>query len=171
MDLDRRSEFVLAGTADIEYEMGISKPRKRPMSDDTDLTVHIELTAEVVSAYVSNNPLAADQLPGLIASVYNGISGLASGAPAGEEAEVAAEPAVSIRKSLKSDQLTCLECGKTFKSIRRHLNTSHDLTPQQYREKWGLKSDYPMVAPEYSATRSKMALDLGLGRKSKAAAD
>ena len=151
--------------------MGRSKPRKRPMSADTDHTVHIELTAEVVSAYVSNNPLAADQLPGLIASVYNGISGLASGAPADEEAEAAAEPAVSIRKSLKSDQLTCLECGKTFKSIKRHLNTSHELTPDQYRERWGLKSDYPMVAPEYSATRSKMALDLGLGRKSKAAAD
>ena len=128
---------------------------------DNDQT--IELAANVVAAYVAKNPVAADQLSTLIRNVHSSLHSLTDEA-APVEAEKP-EPAVSIRKSLKDDHLICLECGKKFKSIKRHINASHGLTPDEYRTRWDLKPDYPMVAPAYAATRSNLAKTLGLGRK------
>ena len=128
-------------------------------SDSGDLT---HLTAHVVGAYVSQNPLSPGDLPKVIADVYAALAGL-GGMPA--EPEPARTPAVPVRRSIQPDALTCLECGKKFKSLKRHLMTHHELTPQQYRERWSLSRDYPMVAPNYSATRSGLAKAAGLGRK------
>lgn len=123
----------------------------------------VELTARIVSAYVSNNPISATELPRMIAEVHATLSNLGSAAvPRVEEKPV---PAISIRKSVTPDFLICLEDGKKFKSLKRHLATHYELTPDQYRAKWGLAADYPMVAPNYSATRSRMAHAIGLGRK------
>ena len=132
---------------------------KKFMSDDDQTT---EITAEIVSAYVTRNNVAPDQLAPLIQSVYGCINTLAEPTPTEVDAP---EPAVSIRKSLRDDHLVCLDCGKKFKSIKRHLGTAHGLTPEEYRERWGLRSDYPVVAPTYAATRSKLAKSFGLGRK------
>ena len=133
------------------------------MTTDNNNTLTLELTADVVSAYVNNNPLAADQLPNLITTVYECLSGL--DAPKADPVAERGEPAVSIRKSLQDDHLVCLEDGKKFKSLKRHIRTSHGLTPEQYRERWGLKPDYPMTAPAYAERRSKLAKKIGLGRK------
>ena len=123
----------------------------------------MELTSEVVSAYVSNNPLAATDLPGLISNVYTALQST-SGPAAIPESEKQ-KPAVSIRKSLSHEYLICLEDGKKFKSLKRHLKTHYDLSPEAYREKWGLPADYPMVAPAYAEQRSKLAKEMGLGQK------
>jgi predicted transcriptional regulator len=128
------------------------------MTDETLLT----LTADIVSSHVSNNDVASDQLAGLIQSVYSSLEGLGKSAPVIEEK---LEPAVSIRSSVKADAITCLECGKKFKSLKRHLGTSHGLTPADYRARWSLGRDYPMVSPAYAAQRSDMATRIGLGRK------
>lgn len=124
----------------------------------------IGLTAEIVAVYVSNNPVPTNELPNLIASTHAAIAGLSAGGsvPPPEEKPV---PAVSIRKSVTPDFLICLEDGKKFKSLKRHLATHYDLTPDQYRQKWNLPADYPMVAPNYSAARSALAKTMGLGRK------
>lgn len=133
------------------------------MTNETDNHVALaELTAEVVSAYVSNNPLPAASLPDLIASVHTSLTGLIK--PAALPAEPLV-PAVNPKRSVFPDYIICLEDGKKFKSLRRHLNTDFGLTPDQYRAKWGLPQDYPMVAPEYSDRRSAMAKATGLGRK------
>lgn len=124
-----------------------------------------ELTTTIVAAYVGNNPVARDKLPEIIQSVHSSLGALS--APTVLEPSEPQEPAVSIKKSLNKDRIVCLECGKAFKSIKRHLGTSHELTPVAYREKWNLKSDYPMVAPEYAARRSHMAKGFGLGLKPK----
>ena len=121
-----------------------------------------ELTADVVSAYVTNNPLPAASLPDLIASVHLSLSGLSQPATLSVEPLV---PAVNPKKSVFPDYIVCLEDGKKFKSLKRHLRTDFGLTPDQYRAKWGLPHDYPMVAPEYSDRRSAMAKATGLGRK------
>jgi predicted transcriptional regulator len=123
----------------------------------------IELSSEIVAAYVGHNALSPTDLPKLIAEVYAALKGLGAG-PAASEAE-APKPAVPVRRSINPDYLICLEDGKKFKSLKRHLMTHHHLTPLQYREKWGLPADYPMVAPNYSATRSSLAKSSGLGRK------
>jgi predicted transcriptional regulator len=123
----------------------------------------IELSSEIVAAYVGHNALSVADLPKLIADVYTALKSLGSG-----QAVVAAEPlkpAVTVRRSVTPEHLTCLEDGKKFKSLKRHLMTHHNLTPQQYRDKWNLPVDYPMVAPNYSATRSTLAKSSGLGRK------
>lgn len=122
----------------------------------------VELTADVVSAYVANNPVPVTGLPDLIASVHASLSGI--GQP---EAQPAAElvPAVNPKKSVFPDYLICLEDGKRFKSLRRHLNVDFGLSPEEYRTKWNLPHDYPMVAPNYSATRSALAKAAGLGVK------
>ena len=128
---------------------------------DDKLTV-IEMAAEIVSAYVEKNSLPADQLPDLIRQVHGALANIGSGAP-----EVSAEkqsPAVSVRKSISPDFLICLEDGRKFKSLKRHLRTKYDLSPEQYRAKWGLPKDYPMVAPNYAAARSKLAKNMGLGQ-------
>lgn len=121
----------------------------------------VELTASVVSAYVSNNSISSFDLPGLIASVHASIRGLS--APAVQEAEKLVPP-VSIKKSVTPDYLISLEDGKRYKSLKRHLS-GRGLTPAEYRAKWGLPQDYPMVAPNYAAQRSELAKSMGLGRK------
>ena len=123
----------------------------------------LEMTADIVSAYVSNNPVPVAELARIIADTYEAISKL-QGAPA-PKAEEKPTPAVPIRKSVTPDFIICLEDGKKFKSLKRHLGTHYDLSPDAYRAKWGLPSDYPMVAPNYAAVRSTMAKAIGLGRK------
>jgi predicted transcriptional regulator len=129
---------------------------------DQDATV--ELTAEIVSAYVSNNRVSVAELPDLIASIHNSLNALGEPvlAPVIDEPLV---PAVSIKKSITPDYIICLEDGKHFKSMKRHLATKFGMTPDEYRRKWNLPSDYPMVAAGYAAKRSELALSLGLGRK------
>ena len=127
---------------------------------DADL---VGLSTDIVAAYVSHNAVSPTDLPKLIAEVHGALRALHS-----NEAPVVVEelrPAVPVRKSVATDYIICLEDGKKFKSLKRHLRTHYNLSPEEYREKWGLPSDYPMVAPSYSATRSKLAKDNGLGRK------
>ena len=121
-----------------------------------------ELTAEIVSAYVGSNLVSRENMPALIADIY---SALAKAPTAGEPESKPQEPAVLVRKSVTPDRIICLEEGKAFKSLRRHLNNEHGLTPQEYRQKWDLPWDYPMVAPNYAKARSELAKALGLGRK------
>jgi predicted transcriptional regulator len=128
---------------------------------DNDL---IDLSTEIVAAYVSHNALSVADLPKLISDVHVALKGLKSSVAAPEQMEEQ-KPAVPIRKSVAAEYIICLEDGKKFKSLKRHLRTHYDLSPEQYREKWGLPADYPMVAPNYSATRSRLAKDNGLGRK------
>lgn len=123
----------------------------------------IELTADVVSAYVSNNPVPLAELPSLISNVHSALQ-QQTAAPAQEASELQ-KPAVPIKKSVTPDYIICLEDGKQFKSLKRHLSTHHGLSPDEYRAKWGLPADYPMVAPNYAAARSALAKSMGLGRK------
>jgi predicted transcriptional regulator len=125
----------------------------------------IELATDIVSAYVSNNSVAAVELPSLIKDVYGALSRVTTG-EAAVPAE-AAKPAVPVKKSITPDYIVCLEDGKQFKSLKRHLRTQYSLSPEQYREKWNLAADYPMVAPNYAAARSKLAKQMGLGQQRK----
>lgn len=124
---------------------------------------NIELTAEIVSAYVSNNPVPAAELAALIAAVHSALVTLAT--PSAPEPEKAQKPAVNPKKSVFPDYIVSLEDGKHYKSLKRHLMANFGLTPEEYRSKWGLPSDYPMVAPNYAAARSALAKQMGLGRK------
>ena len=126
----------------------------------------ITLTADIVAAHVSNNSVAVSDIPTLIANVHTALSGLGGRAPA---PEVRAEPAVSIRASIKPDYIVCLDDGKKLKLLKRHLMTHYGITPDEYRAKWGLPADYPMVAPNYAALRRGLAVKIGLGRKRKVA--
>ena len=121
----------------------------------------ITLTSDIVAAHVSNNDVGVDDVPALIRNVYGALSGLGA-APAVEEKP---EPAVSIRSSVKNDHIVCLEDGKKMKMLKRHLMTDHGLTPAEYRARWGLNADYPMVAPDYAEKRRTLAKEIGLGRK------
>ena len=123
----------------------------------------IELTASIVSAYVSNNPVPAAELSALIGQVHTALTRVSSGH--GELPGDGHKPAIPVKKSITSDYIICLEDGKKFKSLKRHLRTRYKLTPEQYREKWGLGSDYPMVAPNYAAARSRLAKQMGLGQQ------
>ncbi len=121
----------------------------------------ISLTADIVSAHVSNNSVAVTDLPALIQNVHNALNGLS-----GEEQDAASrkqEPAVSIRSSVKPDYIVCLEDGKKLKMLKRHLMTHYQMTPDEYRQKWGLGADYPMVAPNYAEQRRSLAKSIGLG--------
>lgn len=123
----------------------------------------IELAAEIVSAYVSNNSVPAAELPALINDVYSALTRVGS-----VPVDVAPEPqkpAISVKKSINNDFIICLEDGKKFKSLKRHLRTQYNMSPDQYREKWGLPADYPMVAPNYAEARSRLAKEMGLGQK------
>lgn len=124
----------------------------------------IELTADIVSAYVAKNSIPMNELSKVIGSVHVALQNLAAGAMA-TPIEPPKEPAVTIRKSVTAEQITCLDCGKGFKSLKRHIRTEHDLSPDAYREKWGLKVDYPMVAPAYAERRSELAVSMGLGQQ------
>lgn len=123
----------------------------------------MELTTQIVAAYVGNNPIQSSDLPGLIERVHKSLTDL--GDPSA--AQTALKPAVPVKKSITDDYLICLEDGEKFKSLRRHLRAKYDLSPEDYREKWGLPADYPMVAPSYARQRSKLAKKMGLGQSRK----
>jgi predicted transcriptional regulator len=127
-------------------------------ADDTLLT----LTADIVAAHVSNNSVAVNDLPTLIQNVHGALTGIAS---AGAAPEAKPEPKVSVRASIKPDYIVCLEDGKKQKMLKRHLMTNHGMTPDEYRQKWGLAADYPMVAPNYAEQRRALAKSIGLGTK------
>jgi predicted transcriptional regulator len=133
------------------------------MADNESGGTFIELTAEIVSAYVSNNPVPAGDLSALINQVHSALTRVCGG-----QHDLAAEPpkpAIPVKKSVAPDYIICLEDGKKFKSLKRHLRTHYKMTPEQYREKWGLGPDYPMVAPNYAAARSHLAKQMGLGHQ------
>jgi len=123
----------------------------------------VELAADIVAAYVGNNAVPSGELPNLINDVYKALSSAVDGSKPKEVVEE--KPAVPIRKSVTPDHIVCLEDGKKFKSLKRHLRTHYDMSPEQYREKWGLPADYPMVAPNYAQARSSLAKKMGLGQR------
>ena len=123
----------------------------------------VDLTASIVSAYVSNNPTTASEIPALISQIHAALVRVSNGAA--EVPPEPAKPAVSVKKSMTSDYLVCLEDGKRFKSLKRHLRSQYNMSPEQYREKWGLPADYPMVAPNYAVARSQLAKKMGLGQQ------
>jgi len=125
----------------------------------------VRLAAEISAAYVSGNPVPAQDLPALIRIIHNTLAELAGGVAAAPE--VAQEPAIAIKKSVTADYIVCLEDGKKFKSLKRHLRTRYGMTPDEYRTKWGLAHDYPMVAPNYAKERSNLAKRMGLGQSRK----
>ena len=131
------------------------------MSDETNDDTLITLTADIVAAHVSNNSVAVNDLPQLINNIHGALAGLSGRAAP----EVKQEPKVPIRSSIKPDYIVCLEDGKRLKMLKRHLMTHYQMTPDQYRQKWGLNSDYPMVAPNYAEQRRTLAKAIGLGTK------
>lgn len=131
------------------------------MSQDNNSEL-LGLTTEIVAAHVSNNSVNAADLPNLIHSVYSALSGIGSGKSFSGERP---QPAVPIKKSVSDDYIICLEDGKKLKMLKRHLMSHYNMTPEQYRERWGLPADYPMTAPNYAAARSKLAKKIGLGSK------
>tara|TARA_B100000809_G_scaffold84702_1_gene83197 strand:+ start:335 stop:832 length:498 start_codon:yes stop_codon:yes gene_type:complete len=135
--------------------------KKDDFESDTQAML-IQMTSEVVAAYVSNNPVQANDLPNVISRVHSTMRDLSFGHV--EEMPKETNPAVSVRKSITPDYLVCLEDGKRFKSLKRHLRSKYNLSPEEYREKWGLPSDYPMVAPNYAKQRSELAKKMGLGQ-------
>ena len=122
----------------------------------------IKLTAEIVSAYVSNNTVPSVDLPALIGQVHSALSRVSTGQ--GDNSFEPPKPAISVKKSITPDHIVCLEDGKKFKSLKRHLRSKYNMTPEQYRDKWNLPADYPMVAPNYAVTRSTLAKKMGLGQ-------
>ena len=124
---------------------------------------YIELTADIVSAYVSNNSVSAGDISTLISQVHSALLRVSNGQ--GEVVSETLKPAVAVKKSITPEFLICLEDGKKFKSLKRHLRTQYNMTPEHYREKWGLAPDYPMVAPKYAEARSQLAKQMGLGQQ------
>jgi len=122
----------------------------------------IELTANIVSAYVGNHSVPPGEIPGLISQIHSALSRVSSGADLMAEP---LKPAIPVKKSITPEYLVCLEDGKKFKSLKRHLRTQYNMTPEQYREKWDLPADYPMVAPNYAQARSALAKQMGLGQQ------
>lgn len=134
--------------------------------EDQELNL-IELTADIVAAHVGNNNVSINDVATLVAKVHEALAGLGSSTVSGQQAseEQRLEPAVSVRSSIKPESLTCLVCARKQKTLKRHIANAHGMTPAQYRETFGLKADYPMVAPDYSARRSEMAKSIGLGQQ------
>jgi predicted transcriptional regulator len=130
------------------------------MPDDKPSPELLELTTKVVAAHVANNPIAVTDVPGLIATVHQALATLGPEEPAPRP-----EPAVPIKQSVKPEYIVCLDDGKKLKMLKRHLRTAYNMTPAEYRERWGLPRDYPMVAPNYAKKRSELAKKIGLGRK------
>jgi predicted transcriptional regulator len=128
----------------------------------------VELTADIVAAYVSNHVVPVGDLSNLISDVHSALSNTSSPTPVAAAVEKP-KPPVSIKKSIEDDYLICLEDGQKFKSLKRHLMTHYNMTPDEYREKWGLPADYPMVAPAYAEARSRLAKEMGLGQRRKRA--
>jgi predicted transcriptional regulator len=133
------------------------------MSEPASNPTFIELTASIVSAYVSNNTVPAEDLSALIGQVHSALTRVSG--DQGDAGSEALKPAISLRKSVTPDYIVCLEDGKKFKSLKRHLRTQYNMTPEQYRDKWNLAPDYPMVAPNYAAARSRLAKQMGLGQQ------
>ncbi|MBL8589247.1 MAG: MucR family transcriptional regulator [Methylobacteriaceae bacterium] len=133
------------------------------MPESTTSANYIELAADIVSAYVSNNTVSAGDLPVLINDVHSALLKVTAGLAVGPTEPP--RPAVPPKKSIFSDYIICLEDGKRFKSLKRHLRTKYNLSPEQYRDKWGLPPDYPMVAPNYAKARSQLAKEMGLGQQ------
>jgi predicted transcriptional regulator len=133
------------------------------MADNPGENSYIQLTANIVSAYVSNNTVSSAEIPNLISQVYSALTRVSNGQvpPPAEPMK----PAVPVKRSITAEYLVCLEDGKRFKSLKRHLRTQYKLTPDQYRAKWNLPPDYPMVAPNYAAARSQLAKQMGLGQQ------
>ena len=125
----------------------------------------IDMTAEIVSAYVGNNEISAAELPSLIQQVYVSLADVSQGVVLSDNEPL--KPAIAVKRSISSDYIVCLEDGKKFKSLKRHLRAHYDMSPDEYRTKWGLPKDYPMVAPNYAQARSALAKQMGLGQKSK----
>ncbi len=130
------------------------------MPDDKPTAELLELTTKIVAAHVSHNAIAVTDVPGLISTVHQAIATVGT-----EEAAPKPKPAVPIKQSVKSEYIVCLDDGRKLKMLKRHLRTAYNMSPDEYRQKWGLPSDYPMVAPKYAAVRSKLAKKIGLGRK------
>lgn len=141
----------------------ISRRDSGPMSDNSGNDNYIELTADIVAAYVSNNSVQAGDIPSLINQVHSALMRVSSGQS--DTPTEPLKPAVPVKKSITPEHIVCLEDGKKFKSLKRHLRTQYNMTPEQYREKWGLPADYPMVAPNYAAARSQLAKQMGLGQQ------
>lgn len=133
------------------------------MAEQTKHTDLLALTTEIVSAHLTNNTVPAIEIPALIERVYKSLSNLGTDIPTPSSTNERPQPAVPIRKSVMPDYIICLEDGKKLKMLKRHLKTAYSMTPEQYRERWGLPNDYPMVAPNYAKTRSRLAKDIGLG--------
>jgi len=131
--------------------------------DESNRADLVELTAEIISAYVSNNSVVPTDLPGIINDVHEALSKASRQIGPAEREEL--RPAIAVKKSVTPDFIVCLEDGKKFKSLKRHLRTHYNLSPEEYREKWGLPHDYPMVAPNYAAARSQLAKQMGLGTR------
>ncbi len=131
--------------------------------DELAKTGLVELTADIVSAYVSNNTVSASEVPGLIGDIHSALARVSGGAAPVEREEL--RPAINVKKSVTAEYIICLEDGKKFKSLKRHIRTHYNLSPEEYREKWGLPHDYPMVAPNYAAARSQLAKKMGLGTR------
>ena len=132
------------------------------MTDQVEYNDLLALTADIVSSHVANNSVAVNDLPQLIQNVFATLSGLARSEP---EPEPKQEPAVPVRQSVKPDYIVCIEDGKKLNMLKRHLMTAYGLTPEEYRTKWGLPADYPMVAPKYAEARRQLAKSIGLGTK------
>jgi predicted transcriptional regulator len=144
----------------------MGSPGAFALSEKSELT---EMTADIVSAYVSNSAVAVNDLPALIQQVHRSLSEIVNGAPV-QPAAAPQTPAVPVKKSITPDHLVCLEDGRKYKSLKRHLRTKFDMSPEDYRSKWGLAKNYPMVAPNYAATRSNLAKQMGLGQGGRKAA-
>jgi predicted transcriptional regulator len=149
---------ITAGNDEVENKVASGSKRNMP-----DTVNYIELAAEIVSAYVSNNSVPASDLPALLGDIHSALVRVSSGA-AVAPAEIA-KPAVPPKKSITNDYIVCLEDGRKFKSLKRHLRTQYNMSPEQYREKWSLPPDYPMVAPAYARARSALAKQMGLGQQ------
>jgi predicted transcriptional regulator len=133
------------------------------MADSSGEGSYLQLTASIVAAYVGNNTVPSAEIPGLISQVYSALMRVSGGQAAAPVEPL--KPAVPVKRSVTAEYIVCLEDGKKFKSLKRHLRTQYDMTPEKYREKWGLPPDYPMVAPNYAAARSQLAKKMGLGQQ------
>ncbi len=143
----------------------MTEHNKEVEQQNTDAELLLELTSGIISAYVANNPVSSNELPAIIDDVYATIAKIADAGTGSASQAGNQKPAVPVKKSLHQDYIICLEDGKRFKSLKRHLNSHYGLSPEEYRQKWGLPSDYPMVAPSYAKARSRLAKEIGLGKR------
>ncbi len=140
------------------------------MTERSERETLLELTTKIVSAYFSNNQVRADDIQSVIRNVHGTLAGIGGSAQsASANSNERPQPAVSVKKSINADYIICLEDGKKLKMLKRHLKTAYDMTPEEYRERWNLPSDYPMVAPNYARQRSRLAKEIGLGTMRKSA--